>query len=171
MMGFILACVTFISILFRQIIRPILLSFLVVRCGVAVMFFLGVLLPLFWFRYVVLLVFLGGLLVIFVYVSSLCPNEPVIRLGGWVWLIVGLMGILGGGWWRGVDLVYAGGGEDIIWLIKIYDRGVGVLITILVVYLLLVILVVVDSRLVFEGSLRVNYGGQGSWNKCIVINF
>jgi NADH-ubiquinone oxidoreductase chain 6 len=161
-MGVILACVTFISILFRQLIRPMLLSFLVIRCGVMVMFFLGVLLPLFWFRYVVLLVFLGGLLVIFVYVSSLCPNEPVIRLGAWVWLIVGLMGVLGGGWWSGVDLVYVGGGGDIIWLIKIYDSGVGVLITILVVYLLLVILVVVDVRLDYEGSLRVNYGWEGT---------
>lgn len=46
-MGVILACVTFISILFRQLIRPMLLSFLVIRCGVMVMFFLGVLLPLF----------------------------------------------------------------------------------------------------------------------------
>nr|WDY17715.1 NADH dehydrogenase subunit 6 [Polydesmus sp. GZCS-2019] len=156
MMGFMLACVTFISILFSQMMSPMLLSFLVVSCGVAVMFFLGVLLPLFWFSYVVLLVFLGGLLVIFVYVSSLCPNEPVMRLGGWVWLIVGLMGILGGGWWSGVDLVYAGGGEDMIWLMKMYDSGVGVLITMLVVYLLLVMLVVVDSSLVFEGSLSVN---------------
>lgn len=70
--------------MFSQVLSPMILSFLVAGVGVVVIIYLGGILPMFWFSYVILLVFLGGLLVVFVYVSSLCPNEPIMRLGGWV---------------------------------------------------------------------------------------
>lgn len=170
-MGILLVFATFISIVFSQMMRPMILSFLVIGCGIMVIIFLGGLLPLFWFSYVILLVFLGGLLVIFVYVSSLCPNEPIMGLGRWIWLLMSVIGLAGAGWWSRIDVIFIGGENDIVWLIKIYREGVGNLIMLLVVYLLLVLLVVVDLSLIFEGSLRVRYGWEGSKSKCFSINF
>jgi NADH-ubiquinone oxidoreductase chain 6 len=37
----------------------------------------GILLPSFWFSYILILVFLGGLLVLFIYVSALASNQQI----------------------------------------------------------------------------------------------
>lgn len=151
--------VIIVSVIFRQTVNPIILSFLVVVCGLFMVWFLGIVLPMFWVRYVILLTFLGGLLVVFVYVSSLCPNEPVMRLGNLslLFFFVGLFFI--NDWVRGIDEVFLVGQGEFIVLVRIFFEGVEFLIILLVVYLLLVLLVVVDLRMIFEGTLRVKYEG------------
>lgn len=152
------------SFVFSQMINPVILALLVVGTGVLVIIFLGQLLPLCWFRYVVLLTFLGGLLIIFVYMASLCPNEPITKFSWWG--VVGGVGLIGihYSWWRVRDFLYPGALREVRILLKIYYSGMVDLICLLVVYLLLILFVVVDLRLVSEGSLRVKYGEWGS--KC-----
>lgn len=122
-MGLFFMVVRMVAVLFRFIINPIVLSFLVVIMGVLVIIFLGLVLPMFWFRYIILLTFLGGLLVVFVYVSSLCPNEPVMAIGKNRFLLVGLLALVGAEWGRGRDLCFYGGSLDVVCLIKIYCGG------------------------------------------------
>lgn len=37
----------------------------------------GALAGTFWFSYILVLIFLGGILILFIYVSALAPNEPI----------------------------------------------------------------------------------------------
>jgi NADH-ubiquinone oxidoreductase chain 6 len=39
--------------------------------------FSGMLLPSFWYSYILVLVFLGGLLILFIYVSTMAANEQI----------------------------------------------------------------------------------------------
>nr|WPS93696.1 NADH dehydrogenase subunit 6 [Nedyopus patrioticus unicolor] len=146
-----------LSIMFGQVMNPMVLSFLVVMMGLVVVIMLGYVLPMFWFSYVILLTFLGGLLVVFVYVASLCPNEPIMKFGGWGWGLVIVVMFISFGWESSSDLYYSFGLSDLSNLVSIYYEGVESLIIFLVVYLFLVLLAVVDLSLVFKGSLSVNY--------------
>nr|YP_009945361.1 NADH dehydrogenase subunit 6 [Epanerchodus koreanus]QOE55894.1 NADH dehydrogenase subunit 6 [Epanerchodus koreanus] len=69
--------VLLLSFVFIQIVHPMIMSVCVIFSVLMVVLFVGVTLSSFWMSYVVLLVFLGGLLVLFVYISSLCGNEPL----------------------------------------------------------------------------------------------
>lgn len=61
---------------------------------------------------------------VFVYVSSLCPNEPVIRLRKRSLLLVRFLVVLGVGWTRRRDISFYGGSLDIICLMRMYYGGV-----------------------------------------------
>ena len=37
----------------------------------------GIIARTFWFSYLLILIFLGGILILFIYVSTLAPNEPL----------------------------------------------------------------------------------------------
>nr|AOR87180.1 NADH dehydrogenase subunit 6 [Xystodesmus sp. YD-2016] len=144
-----------VSFSFSQVMSPMVLALLVVGMGVLVMFNLGLMLPLFWFSYIILLTFLGGLLIIFVYMASLCPNEPIININ-WLGLFggVGLMWIQYE-WWSMGDLLFMGSLSEVSVLLKMYFSGMISLVCLLVIYLLIVLLVVVDLSLFSEGSLKV----------------
>lgn len=83
----------------------------------------------------------------------------MILIGAWIY-----------SWWSGLDGVFLGGQEDVVCLMKTYCAGTEVVVGILIVYLLLVLLVVVDLSLVYEGSLKVKYG-RWATEKCVGVNF
>lgn len=42
-------------------------------------FFAGIIMPSFWYSYILILIFLGGLLILFIYVSSIASNEQILN--------------------------------------------------------------------------------------------
>lgn len=150
---------------FGTLISPMFMVIVIIGIGGLLVFILGCILPLFWFSYVILLTFLGGLLVVFVYISCLCPNEPTPwvhpeYIGNFLFFTTSVWGWL---WYRGLDWqrqIDEGflSGSEVRYLVKMYYEGVEVLVVLLVVYLLLVLLVVVDLRGIEEGALKVSYG-------------
>lgn len=65
-----------ISIFFSFVIHPlaaglVLLLQTILICGIT-----GLFIRSFWFSYILFLIFLGGILILFIYVASLAPNEP-----------------------------------------------------------------------------------------------
>nr|YP_009694033.1 NADH dehydrogenase subunit 6 [Amphinemura longispina]QEI04301.1 NADH dehydrogenase subunit 6 [Amphinemura longispina] len=65
----------FASILFTQMTHPLAMGLMLLTQTVSISILAGLLTQSFWFSYILFLVFLGGLLVLFIYVTSLASNE------------------------------------------------------------------------------------------------
>jgi NADH-ubiquinone oxidoreductase chain 6 len=53
----------------------------------------GIIARTFWFSYLLVLIFLGGILILFIYVSALAPNEPINSPSPQIFLTLLLLGI------------------------------------------------------------------------------
>nr|YP_004425054.1 NADH dehydrogenase subunit 6 [Calinaga davidis]ADU86253.1 NADH dehydrogenase subunit 6 [Calinaga davidis] len=65
----------FISIFLFFMNHPISMGLLILLQTFLMCIFLGMLVNSYWFSYILFLIFLGGLLVLFIYVSSIASNE------------------------------------------------------------------------------------------------
>nr|AUN45084.1 NADH dehydrogenase subunit 6 [Macrophthalmus darwinensis] len=63
------------SILFMNLSHPLSMGLILLVQTMLISLTLGLSSYSFWFSYILFLVFLGGMLVLFIYVSSLAPNE------------------------------------------------------------------------------------------------
>nr|YP_009694124.1 NADH dehydrogenase subunit 6 [Sphaeronemoura acutispina]QEI04392.1 NADH dehydrogenase subunit 6 [Sphaeronemoura acutispina] len=63
------------SIVFTQMTHPLAMGLILLAQTVFISILTGMMTHSFWFSYVLFLVFLGGLLVLFIYVTSLASNE------------------------------------------------------------------------------------------------
>nr|YP_010165768.1 NADH dehydrogenase subunit 6 [Sphaeronemoura elephas]QRR29777.1 NADH dehydrogenase subunit 6 [Sphaeronemoura elephas] len=63
------------TIVFMQMTHPLAMGMMLLLQTVFVSILTGLMTQSFWFSYVLFLVFLGGLLVLFIYVTSLASNE------------------------------------------------------------------------------------------------
>lgn len=62
---------------FIYMTHPLSLGIILILQTLLIAFFSGFLIPSFWYSYILVLVFLGGLLVLFIYVASLASNEQI----------------------------------------------------------------------------------------------
>uniref|UniRef100_A0AAU7VAJ6 NADH-ubiquinone oxidoreductase chain 6 n=1 Tax=Stenopsocus nepalensis TaxID=3074945 RepID=A0AAU7VAJ6_9NEOP len=62
-------------ILFFYLNNPLTLGLILICQTLTLTFFLGTLMKSFWFLYLLILIFIGGMLVLFIYVTSIFPNE------------------------------------------------------------------------------------------------
>nr|AQM39886.1 NADH dehydrogenase subunit 6 [Ruspolia sp. ZJZ-2017] len=65
----------FNSMIFTQINHPLAMTLMIILQTLFVGLFTGLSTSSFWFSYVLFLVFLGGMLVLFIYITSLASNE------------------------------------------------------------------------------------------------
>nr|ASM82615.1 NADH dehydrogenase subunit 6 [Amphinemura sp. FS-2017] len=65
----------FTSIVFTQMSHPLAMGMMLLLQTVIISILTGMIAQSFWFSYILFLVFLGGLLVLFIYVTSLASNE------------------------------------------------------------------------------------------------
>nr|YP_009251040.1 NADH dehydrogenase subunit 6 [Macrophthalmus japonicus]AMY96243.1 NADH dehydrogenase subunit 6 [Macrophthalmus japonicus] len=63
------------SILFTNLSHPLAMGLILLIQTILISITLGLSSYSFWFSYILFLIFLGGMLVLFIYVSSLAPNE------------------------------------------------------------------------------------------------
>ena len=102
-----------------------------------------------------MLVFFGGMLVIFMYVSSLTPNEMGVG-GSWaIVLVVSLIVVGLRGFWLDDEMVMEV--VELRLMVRLYTVEMVVGIGFLVLYLLYVLLVVVDVTKVRYGALKLIY--------------
>nr|YP_010137769.1 NADH dehydrogenase subunit 6 [Varuna litterata]AUR43977.1 NADH dehydrogenase subunit 6 [Varuna litterata] len=66
----------FFSFLFTQLSHPLAMGLMLFIQTVIISISVGIYNFSFWFSYILFLVFLGGMLVLFIYVASLASNEP-----------------------------------------------------------------------------------------------
>nr|UNI92566.1 NADH dehydrogenase subunit 6 [Euplax sp.] len=63
------------SILFMNLSHPLSMGLILLTQTILISITVGLSSYSFWFSYILFLIFLGGMLVLFIYVSSLAPNE------------------------------------------------------------------------------------------------
>nr|AVN67834.1 NADH dehydrogenase subunit 6 [Ischnoptera sp. B084] len=64
-----------LSLNFTQMIHPLAMGLLLLMQTILISLISGLLSQTFWFSYILLLIFIGGMLVLFIYVTSLASNE------------------------------------------------------------------------------------------------
>nr|YP_009775568.1 NADH dehydrogenase subunit 6 [Pontia edusa]QJA15794.1 NADH dehydrogenase subunit 6 [Pontia edusa] len=72
---FLMMTMTFISLFMLFITHPLSMGLMILIQTLLLSLLLGIYINTYWFSYILFLVFLGGLLVLFIYVSSVASNE------------------------------------------------------------------------------------------------
>nr|YP_009502927.1 NADH dehydrogenase subunit 6 [Spongiocaris panglao]AXG21504.1 NADH dehydrogenase subunit 6 [Spongiocaris panglao] len=65
-----------ISLIFLSTVHPLASGLTLLFQTIIICIMAGLFMSSFWFSYILFLIFLGGMLVLFIYVASLAPNEP-----------------------------------------------------------------------------------------------
>ncbi|YP_004021061.1 NADH dehydrogenase subunit 6 (mitochondrion) [Helicoverpa armigera] len=132
----------------------------------------GMLIKTYWFSYILFLTFLGGLLVLFIYVSSIASNEmfkPTFNLKKiGLFLIMFLITIqfiyYNNMYWMNLstnfdmdnfkELIFFFNNENKINLSKLYNNQTFLIMTMLVIYLFITLIAVVKITNIYYGPLR-----------------
>jgi NADH-ubiquinone oxidoreductase chain 6 len=65
----------FFNIIFLSANHPLMIGLILLAQTISISLFSGLTLSSFWFSYILILVFLGGILILFIYVASIASNE------------------------------------------------------------------------------------------------
>lgn len=127
----------------------------------------GLILPTFWFSYILFLVFLGGILVLFIYVTSLASNEMfslstnsiLILLGGvaataLIVIIIDPTSLNNLSSFNEITTLTHLPEVYNIYIFKIYNLLNYILTIVIIIYLLLALVIVANIVIVNEGPLR-----------------
>nr|YP_009353727.1 NADH dehydrogenase subunit 6 [Neotrypaea harmandi]BAX02581.1 NADH dehydrogenase subunit 6 [Neotrypaea harmandi] len=154
----------FFSLLFMRMRHPLSMGLVLLLQTCLVCLSSGLLSLSYWFSYILFLVFLGGMLVLFIYVASLAPNEPFqLKLETTVFLLfslfmVFLILVVDMMWIpTPVNVISSGletGLGDLSYVSTIYSDSVMNFTLFIVLYLLLTLFVVVEITGSYFGPLR-----------------
>lgn len=161
--------VLLVTVIFLQLTHPIRLGLVLIAFALITGFLTGIVSGSFWFSYVLFLVFLGGVLVLFIYITSLASNEKfsfqwkelsiLLFIGGVTVLMFGLY-FLPSNYFIFSDLrniVTSNINFTELLLFKLYRSTTYHLTLIIVFYLLFVLLVCASIVVPRSGALR-NFG-------------
>lgn len=153
------------GLLFSLINHPLAIGLILLIQTLTISLFTGIFRSSYWFSYILFLVFMGGILVLFIYVTSLASNEifSISRKGFIIATIVLSISlssaIIIDSFTFNIlheSLNFNNNRETCVRinLIKLYTYPSSLLTLVLVVYLLLTLIVVVKITNVQEGPLR-----------------
>lgn len=154
----IISILPFIGLILIYIQTPLRIGFMVVTQS----FFIRVVLYLkggrSWFSYLLLMVFLRGIIIIFIYVSSLAVNEISFYTNNiYVYLPVFIIISYILFEWQGLLFSYIRetmSREYSLFSYKVYRSSLYILTSFIIIYLLVALLVVIKNRVIVEGPLR-----------------
>nr|UER94120.1 NADH dehydrogenase subunit 6 [Ruspolia yunnana] len=159
----------FNSMIFTQINHPLAMTLMIILQTLLVCLFTGLSTSSFWFSYVLFLVFLGGMLVLFIYITSLASNEmfslPIKSLLISFTLIMMSLLIsmildhsfqcnLSNDMMNSSLSILSLQTDTTYLLIKLYNSPTNSITLMLVGYLLLTLIVIVKITNIFRGPLR-----------------
>lgn len=159
-----------IRTLFSLIKHPLAIGLILIMQTTLICISTGFLTKRFWFSYILFLIFLGGILVLFIYVTSLASNE-IFNFKRYVTFIILYSLFLGSLIFYFFDktliLTYFSNNEtnslmnlktfsleNSIILNKIYNFPINLITILLIIYLFLTLITAVKITNVFEGPLR-----------------
>nr|YP_008815697.1 NADH dehydrogenase subunit 6 [Engaeus lengana]AGZ13066.1 NADH dehydrogenase subunit 6 [Engaeus lengana] len=76
MLYFLTPLILTVSLIFMHLTHPLSMGIALLTQTILICLLAGIFNPCFWFSYILFLIFLGGMLILFIYVSSLASNEP-----------------------------------------------------------------------------------------------
>nr|YP_010946931.1 NADH dehydrogenase subunit 6 [Symploce maxima]WGO57688.1 NADH dehydrogenase subunit 6 [Symploce maxima] len=158
-----MALSTLLSVSFTQMSHPLAMGLILLIQTVFISLISGMLSQSFWFSYVLFLIFLGGMLILFIYVTSLASNEMFflsmkISLSSMFVLLIStimlsllIMPLLQN---QETILFMSTNNYLINSLTKLYNQPTGLITILLASYLFLTLIAVVKITNIFSGPLR-----------------
>nr|WMQ76577.1 NADH dehydrogenase subunit 6 [Austrosimulium sp.] len=158
-----------VAITFMFMLHPLAMGFVLLLQTLLIAMLTGFLSKTFWFSYILFIVFLGGMLVLFIYVTSLASNEKffmsmkilLMMLSGFAiscFLLLIIDNFLINSFFNTIDsLMFSDMGlikENVINLNKLYNAPTNYLTAVLIIYLFLTLIIVVKVTNIFKGPLR-----------------
>nr|YP_010567649.1 NADH dehydrogenase subunit 6 [Aulocera merlina]UZC53646.1 NADH dehydrogenase subunit 6 [Aulocera merlina] len=161
----------FLSIFMFFINHPISMGLLILLQTLFICLLLGMLINSYWFSYILFLVFLGGLLVLFIYVSSIASNEimnfsfinKIIIMIPFMILLIAFSLKNNLNWLNFsfnedmnnfTNMFLFPYNENNINLYKLYDKQTYLLMIMMIIYLFITLIAVVKITNIFFGPLR-----------------
>nr|WGO58182.1 NADH dehydrogenase subunit 6 [Centrocolumna ericea] len=152
-----------LSIIFTQMNHPLAMGLILLIQTVTVSLISGMLSQTFWFSYVLFLIFLGGMLILFIYVTSLASNEmfflstKILILSSLILLIsIIIMSMMKLYPYQNqeIDPFLSINNSLMTSLMKLYNQPTGIITILLASYLFLTLIAVVKITNIFKGPLR-----------------
>nr|YP_010836012.1 NADH dehydrogenase subunit 6 [Taeniopteryx auberti]WGC89531.1 NADH dehydrogenase subunit 6 [Taeniopteryx auberti] len=159
-----------LSLIFTQMNHPLAMGMMLLMQTLVICLLTGLTTQSFWFSYILFLVFLGGLLVLFIYVTSLASNEmfsfssKIIIFTSIPFLSMLIINMFMDPSMWSTNLVNSEmmsmpsllmcTEESLSTLMKLYNQPTGYITLMLVLYLFLTLIAVVKITNIFSGPLR-----------------
>uniref|UniRef100_A0AAU7B9V7 NADH-ubiquinone oxidoreductase chain 6 n=1 Tax=Micropathus cavernicola TaxID=3073456 RepID=A0AAU7B9V7_9ORTH len=158
-----------INFIFMISNHPMMMMFLIIMQTLMICFLTGFISQSFWFSYILFLVFLGGMLVLFIYITSLASNEmfsmqpkhllfitlPMLTL---MFFLIDPFLILPNSYNNDMTSFLTNSvnfySEMNLSLNKLYNKSNNTITLLLVLYLFLTLIMVVKITNIFQGPLR-----------------
>nr|YP_010954446.1 NADH dehydrogenase subunit 6 [Ostrocerca truncata]WMV02009.1 NADH dehydrogenase subunit 6 [Ostrocerca truncata] len=158
------------SLIFTQMTHPLAMGLMLLVQTILISIITGLSAQSFWFSYILFLVFLGGLLVLFIYVTSLASNEmfsmslslalPIFVISG---ILIISMFIFDSSFLMTMTMntetlsimnIQTYSEESSSSLLKLYNNPTSLITLMLVLYLFLTLIAVVKITKINQGPLR-----------------
>nr|WGO58052.1 NADH dehydrogenase subunit 6 [Rhabdoblatta incisa] len=151
-----------LSITFTQMNHPLAMGLILLIQTTLVSIITGLMMQSFWFSYVLFLIFLGGMLVLFIYVTSLASNEMFslsTKLIMFSTIMFPILFII----YNNLNMSFMNqetlnfliiNNYTPLPLIKLYNYPTSIITIMLATYLFLTLIVVVKITSIFKGPLR-----------------
>nr|YP_010722535.1 NADH dehydrogenase subunit 6 [Phocoderma betis]WDV16729.1 NADH dehydrogenase subunit 6 [Phocoderma betis] len=164
----------FISFMMFFLNHPLSMGFLILIQTLLLCLMLGMIIETYWFSYILFLTFLGGLLVLFIYVSSIASNEMFkfsnnMKLYFLLMILIILMILISFNkniFWMNNFINYEiinfnnmmlFNNENMINLNKLYNNYTILIMSMLIIYLFITLVTVIKITNIFYGPLRSNF--------------
>nr|YP_010894843.1 NADH dehydrogenase subunit 6 [Amiota nagatai]WJW73356.1 NADH dehydrogenase subunit 6 [Amiota nagatai] len=160
-----------ISIIFINMIHPLSMGLMLLIQTLLICLLTGLMTKNFWYSYILFLIFMGGLLVLFIYVTSLASNEmfnlslKLTLLSMIILFILLLMSLiidkptfmffLNNNEMETINNDYSYFLENSLSLNKLYNYPTNFITILLMNYLLITLIVIVKITKLFKGPLRM----------------
>nr|YP_009112210.1 NADH dehydrogenase subunit 6 [Drosophila incompta]AIY56334.1 NADH dehydrogenase subunit 6 [Drosophila incompta] len=159
------------SIIFMNMIHPLAMGLTLLIQTILICLISGLMTKTFWFSYILFLIFLGGMLVLFIYVTSLASNEmfnlsiKLSMISFFLFITMIIMSLiidkssisyfLMNNEMESITKIYSYFSENALSLNKLYNFPTNLITILLMNYLLITLIVVVKITKMFKGPLRL----------------
>nr|UOF70355.1 NADH dehydrogenase subunit 6 [Tropostreptus sigmatospinus] len=142
-----------LTILFPFMFHPMMMGITIIILALTISMFMWMTLNYSWLAYILFLIFLGALLVLFVYISTLAPNEKFLKMSYSPLILLTFMVFS--------PTVYTMKDSnmtkmDFLPPMKIFSTSLSLMTLFMAIYLLLTLLIVSKITLFKEGPLRMS---------------
>nr|UOU84938.1 NADH dehydrogenase subunit 6 [Platypalpus candicans] len=158
------------SLIFMQMNHPLSMGLMLLVQTMLICLITGLMTKTFWFSYMLFLIFLGGMLVLFIYVTSLASNEMfsfsmnllIIYLINFVMLTMmmcfmdmnNLISLINNNEMSMLDIPESLITENSLTLNKLYNFPTNLITILLIIYLFITLIAIVKITNAFYGPLR-----------------
>nr|YP_010865939.1 NADH dehydrogenase subunit 6 [Furcatopanorpa longihypovalva]WGT92146.1 NADH dehydrogenase subunit 6 [Furcatopanorpa longihypovalva]WGT92159.1 NADH dehydrogenase subunit 6 [Furcatopanorpa longihypovalva]WGT92172.1 NADH dehydrogenase subunit 6 [Furcatopanorpa longihypovalva] len=163
-----------ISLIFSQMKHPLAMGLTLLTQTLLICLITGLITNTFWFSYILFLVFLGGMLVLFIYMTSLASNEMFnfsskLTIMSLLLFLIGIMMIfiidknliisnfMNLDMNKMINFSFLNFNENSLNLTKLYNTPTSLITLVLINYLFLTLIVIVKITNIFYGPLRQKY--------------